>query len=354
MAAAQVRGFQGAYIGAPGHIIAGPKHFAGYGAALGGRDYDEVNLSDSELWNTYLPPFKAAIDAGAGNIMSAYMGLNGTPATGNHWLLTEVLRRKWGFKGFVVTDAGAAHDLLTHNFASSNADAGVRAIDAGVDMEMAPPFGESAFRTLPESLKSGKITTAQLDEAVRKVLEAKIRMGLFEHPYVDPVAAAKVLADPAHRTIAREAAEKTFVLLRNEQGLLPLDKARIRSIAVVGPMADPARDTTGPWVFDQKDSETVTVLAGIKARLGAGAQVSYSPGVSMEKRLVPSMFEQGPLTGPARVTVDDTAEIARAVEMAKKSDVTVLVLGEGWSMIGEQASRSSLICRGASRSCWMP
>ena len=119
MAAAQVRGFQGAYIGSPGHIISGPKHFAGYGAALGGRDYDEVDLSDNELWNTYLPPFKAAIDAGAGNIMSAYMGLNGVPATGNHWLLTDVLRKEWGFKGFVVTDAGAAHDLLTHGFADS-------------------------------------------------------------------------------------------------------------------------------------------------------------------------------------------------------------------------------------------
>ena len=131
MAAAQVRGFQGAYIGSPGHVISGPKHLAGYGAALGGRDYDEVDLSDNELWNTYLPPFKAAIDAGAGNIMSAYMGLNGVPATGNHWLLTEVLRKEWGFKGFVVTDAGAAYDLLTHGFAGSEKDAGVRALQAG-------------------------------------------------------------------------------------------------------------------------------------------------------------------------------------------------------------------------------
>ena len=160
MAAAQVRGFQGAYLGSPGHIIAGPKHFAGYGAALGGRDYDEVNLSDSELWNVYLKPFKAAVDAGAGNIMSAYMGLNGTPASGNRWLLTDVLRKTWGFKGFVVTDAGAAHDLMTHGYTANNQDAGVRALTAGVDMEMAPPMGESAFRTLPQSLAEGKITTA--------------------------------------------------------------------------------------------------------------------------------------------------------------------------------------------------
>ena len=145
MAAAQVRGFQGDSIGSPGHIIAGPKHFAGYGASLGGRDYDEANLSDNELWNVYLPPFKAAVDAGAGNIMSAYMGLNGVPATGNRWLLTEVLREAWGFKGFVVTDAGAAFDLKTHGYAADKADAGVRALKAGVDMEMAPPFGRGGL-----------------------------------------------------------------------------------------------------------------------------------------------------------------------------------------------------------------
>ena len=223
MAAAQVRGFQGAYIGSPGHLISGPKHFAGYGAALGGRDYDEVDLSDSELWNTYLPPFKAAIDAGAGNIMSAYMGLNGVPATGNRWLLTEVLRKEWGFKGFVVTDAGAAFDLLTHGFAGSETDAGVRALQAGVDMEMAPPFGTSVFKTLPQTLADGKMTTNEIDNAVRRVLEAKIRMGLFEKPYVDLKRANRVLSDPQHRVVSRTAAERTAVLLRNEGGLLPLD-----------------------------------------------------------------------------------------------------------------------------------
>ncbi|WP_395337562.1 beta-glucosidase BglX [Novosphingobium sp. BL-8H] len=342
MAAAQVRGFQGGYLGAPGHIIAGPKHFAGYGAALGGRDYDEVNLSDSELRNVYLKPFKAAVDAGAGNIMSAYMGLNGTPATGNRWLLTDVLRKSWGFKGFVVTDAGAAHDLMTHGFASDNQDAGVRALTAGVDMEMAPPFGISAFKTLPQSLAEGKITTAQLDDAVRRVLETKIRMGLFEKPYVDVKAAQRVLDDPAHRVTARIAAERTAVLLRNEGGLLPLDRKAVKSIAVIGPLADSARDTVGPWVFDQKDDETVTMLAGIKAKLGAGVRVDYSPGVTLPKRLHASIFETGPHAATARPQIDDTAEIQRAVGMANGADVTVLVLGEGWSMIGEQASRSSL------------
>jgi beta-glucosidase len=342
MAAAQVRGFQGGYIGSPGHIISGPKHFAGYGAALGGRDYDEVDLSDSELWNTYLPPFKAAIDAGAGNIMSAYMGLNGVPATGNHWLLTDVLRKEWGFKGFVVTDAGSASDLLTHGFADSPADAGVRARKAGVDMEMAPPFGNSVFKTLPQSLTAGRLTTAEIDTAVRRVLEAKIRMGLFENPYVDLEKAPRVLADPQHRVVARTAAERAAVLLRNEGGLLPLDRNKIKSIAVIGPLADSQRDTLGPWVFAHDLGETVTVLGGIKLKAGGKVRVDYSPGVTMPARLHGSMFDMNPATAAKRVEVDDARELPRAVALAQASDVTVLVLGEAQNMIGEQASRSSL------------
>ncbi|MBO9581385.1 MAG: beta-glucosidase BglX [Sphingobium sp.] len=340
MAAAQVRGFQGPNIGAPGHIIAGPKHFAGYGAALGGRDYDEVNLSDSELWNVYLPPFKAAVDAGAGNIMSAYMGLNGNPASGNSWLLTDVLRKAWGFKGFVVTDAGAAYDLKTHEYAKDVQDAAVHALSAGVDLEMSVDPSRAAYKTIPEALKTGKLTTKQVDDAVRRVLEAKIRMGLFEKPYVDQAEAARVLADPAHRLVSRQAAERTFVLLRNAGGLLPLDKNGIRSVAVIGPLADSARDTVGPWVFRQDDSETITILAGIKAKLGSGVSVEYAPGVSTPERLYASMFDA--MSPVKTVKVDDNAEIARSVAIANKSDVTVLVLGEPQNMIGEGASRASL------------
>jgi beta-glucosidase len=341
MAAAQVRGFQGAGIGTPGTVIAGPKHFAGYGASLGGRDYDEVNLSDSELWNVYLPPFKAAVEAGAGNIMSAYMGLNGVPATGNHWLLTQVLRETWGFKGFVVTDAGSAHDLKTHAFAASVEDAAVRALTAGVDMEMAPPYGTSAFKTLPQSLAEGRVSVEAVDQAVRRVLEAKIRMGLFEKPYVDIQEAERVLNDPQHRVVARVAAERSAVLLNNAQGVLPLDRRKLKSIAVIGPLADAARDTVGPWVFDQDDKETVTVLAGIRAHVGPGVRVDYSPGVTMPARLHKSIFDTGPDRPMPRVEVDDEAEIRRAVDMARAADVAVMVLGEAQLMIGEQASRST-------------
>lgn len=342
MAAAQVRGFQGDHIGAPGHIIAGPKHFAGYGASLGGRDYDEVNLSDSELWNVYLKPFKAAVDAGAGNIMTAYMPVNGTPATGNSGLLTDVLRKTWGFKGFVVSDAGAVYDLQSHGFAADSQDAGVRALTAGVDLEMAPITTPAAFTTLTRSLAQGKITTAQLDTAVRRILEAKIRMGLFEHPYVDAKAAQRVLDDPRHRVTARLAAERSAVLLRNEGGLLPLDRAGLKSIAVIGRLADSPRDTVGPWVFDQDDKETVTVLAGIKAKASKGTRVDYAPGVSLPTRMFRSIFENGSTAPAAQPPIDDNAEIQRAVDMARGADVAVVVLGEGWLMIGEQASRSSL------------
>lgn len=341
MAAAQVRGFQGKRIGAPGRIIAGPKHFAGYGAGLGGRDYDEVDLSDNELWNVYLPPFKAALDAGAGNVMSAYMGLNGVPATGSRWLMTEVLREAWGFEGFVVTDAGAAADLATHHFASDLADAAMRALTAGIDMEMAPPFGEAAYATLPAALEAGRITLEQLDTAVRRVLEAKFRMGLFDAPYVDLDAASRILAAPEHRETARVAAERSAVLLRNAGELLPLSRD-VGSVAVIGPLADAARDTAGPWIFEQDDSETVTVLAGIRAAVSAATEVTHSPGVTMPKRLYPSIFESPEHPQAPRVEVDDDAEIARAVELARAAEVAVMVLGEAQIMIGENASRSSL------------
>ena len=221
VAAAQVRGFQGGELGAPDHVIAGPKHFAGYGAALGGRDYDEVNLSDSELWNVYFPPFEAAVEAGAGNVMTAYMDLNGIPAAGNRWLFTEVLRDTWGFEGFVVSDANAVRNLVTHGFAADLTDAGARAVNAGVDMEMA--IADPAYRHLPEALESGAASPQAVDASVRRVLEAKIRMGLFDAPYVDEDRAREVLADPAHRDVARIAAERSAVLLRNEGDLLPLD-----------------------------------------------------------------------------------------------------------------------------------
>lgn len=343
VAAAQVRGFQGSRLGTPGRIIAGPKHFAGYGAALGGRDYDEAEISESELRNVYFPPFKAALRAGAGNVMCAYMALNGVPATGNGWLLTDILKGEWGFTGFTVSDANSAYDLCEHNFARDPADAGARALKAGLDMEMSLLVKYSSFRTLPAALASGDIDQAVLDDAVRRVLTAKYKMGLFDQPFADLAQCSTVLADPAHRSQARDAAERSFVLLRNEGQALPLDQSKLGAIAVIGPLADSARDTLGPWVFDHDLAETVTVLSGIRDKVGEQFRVSYAPGVSMIARQNPSFFDSLPGLEPAaRIEVDDDLEIARAVDLAQSTDCAVLVLGEAQNMIGEAASRSAL------------
>ena len=339
MAAAQVRGFQGPALGSPEHIIAGPKHFAGYGAALGGRDYDEVNLSDSELWNVYLPPFRAAVQAGAGNVMTAYMDLNGIPATGNHWLLVDVLRDAWGFEGFLVSDAQAVHNLLTHGFASDLTDAAARAVSVGLDLEMATD--DPAYAHLPDAVEQGLVEEQVLDTCVRRILTAKLRMGLFDEPFVDEERARTVLADPAHRQVARTAAQRAAVLLRNDGDLLPLTEPS--SIAVLGPLADSRRDTIGPWVFDQDLDETVTILQGIRDRAGADVRVDYAPGLPPAYRVFPSMFDMfGGNTPPEPEDFDDKAELERAVSLATDADVAVVVVGEWQNMIGEAASRSSL------------
>jgi beta-glucosidase len=342
MAVAQVRGFQGPYLGAPNHIIACAKHFAGYGAAEGGRDYDASDISDDQLWNVYFPPFKSAVDAGVGTVMSAYMDLNGVPATGNRWLLRDVLRDQWHFKGFVVSDSMAVNSLVTHGFAKDQQDAALRAFSAGVNMEMG--LGSTAYgRTLPESLKAGRITVKQLDDAVRPILETKIRLGLFENPYVDEDLAKKTLNDPDHRTEAMHSAERSAVLLRNDSRLLPLQASRYKSIAVLGPLADSQIDMTGSWAFVNDISENVTIPDALRRQLGPGIRVESAPGVQISRKF-PS-----PIDGILKVkkqiawTESQAAEeFSKAVQLAGNSDLTIMVLGEAQSMSGEDASRSSL------------
>ncbi|NKY38103.1 beta-glucosidase BglX [Cellulomonas septica] len=341
VAAAQVRGFQGECLGTPERVVAGPKHFAGYGAAIGGRDYDEVDLSDQQLRNVYLPPFKAAVDAGAGNLMTAYMPLNGVPATANEWLLKDLLRDEWGFDGFLVSDANAVRNLTTHGFAADLPDAAARAVEAGLDLEMA--ISDPAYAHLPQAVADGRVSIEAVDACVRRILAVKLRLGLFDDPFVDEDRAREVLADPAHRQVAREAAQRSAVLLRNEGHLLPLRAEALTSLAVIGPLADSKRDTLGPWVFDYDLDETVTILDGLRARLGDTADVRYAPGVRPAQRTFPSMFEMFPGNAtPDPENFDDEAELARAVEVARSSDVAVVVVGEWQGMIGEAASRSSL------------
>jgi len=337
VAAAQVRGFQGE--GGAESVVSGPKHFAGYGAARGGRDYEDSEISDSELHNVYLKPFRAAIEAGAGNIMSAYMDLNGVPASGNRWLLTDILRDEFGFDGWVVSDANAVRSLEAQHFARDLTDAGARALNAGLDMEMC--MFDPAYGRLPEAIAAGLVSEATLDQAVRRVLVAKFRLGLFEHPFVEEDATGAVLADAGHREVARAAAEKVLVLLKNEGGLLPLTSQQ--NLAVIGQLADSPRDTLGPWVFDHDVDETVTIFDGLRARAGDGTTVNYAPGVRAGDRVYGSMFDamdHGLPTTPD--DFDDDAELARAVELARTSDVALVVIGQNQNMIGEFASSSTL------------
>lgn len=346
MARAQVRGFQGDYIGAPGRIIAGPKHFVGYGASVGGRDYESVYMSESDLHNIYLPPFKAAIDAGAGNIMSAYMDFNDVPASGNRMLLTDVLRGQLGFKGWVVTDASAVHNLVKQGFATDKADASIHALNAGVDMEMS--MSPNAFATLVDSARTGEVPMARLDEAVRRVLVAKYRMGLFENPYVNPAAAERVLSNPAHMGAAQAAAERALVLLKNDGQALPLDPGAVKRVAVIGPMADSANDMTVSLAYPEAAASAVTIFKGVQDRLKGRATVETVPGVQLFR------LNPGPLAGlvkaPPRWTPAEAAtEIQKAVDLARRSDVVIMTLGERTDMSGEQASRSDLILPGDQR-----
>jgi beta-glucosidase len=347
MAAAHVRGFQGQDPASPGRVLACMKHFAGYGAGTGGRDYDSAYISDAELFNVYLPPFKAAVDAGAGSAMSAYMDLNDVPATGNAFLLRDVLRRQWGFKGFVVSDADAVGNLVTHGFAEDKSDAAYRALTAGVDLEMSLPgnaISGAYTASLTKLVQEGRITKAQLDESVRRMLEAKFKLGLFDNPYVDESRVAAIHNNPEHRQLARVAAQRSMVLLRNEGNLLPLDKRdpQVSSVAVIGPLADSKRDIRGSWSFVDDVKSAVTVVEGIRAKLGTSVKVEYAPGVDIA-RTHRYFFEMinGPRPAPWNET-QQRAEFEKAVSLARSSDVIVMVLGENEDMSGEGASQSTI------------
>lgn len=346
MATAQVRGIQGPRLGTPGRLLGTVKHFAGYGASEGGRDHDAANLSEAQLQNVYLPPFRAAIEAGVGSIMSAYMDLNDVPATGNRWLMRDVLRSQWGFQGFVVSDNNAVLDLEPHGFARDKKQAAERAFLAGVNMEMASYA--NAYAHLPEALKNGAITPAQIDAAVRPILATKIELGLFEHPYADETMAREVSASlPSYRTEARAAAERSAVLLRNEGKLLPLAPTAYRRIALIGPLGDARQDTLGPWVFAHDLKDTVTVAQGLREKLGPQVQLDVAPGVQI-KRTTRSPFEpifkeKAPKDWDAKRAAE---EFDQALALAAKADLIILALGEKQDMIGESASRSTFALPG--------
>ena len=342
MSAAQVRGFQGDRIGSPDHLLACVKHFAGYGAAEGGRDYDAANVSDAQLWNVYLPPFKAAVDAGVGSVMSAYMDLNDVPATGNRWLMRAVLRKDWKFGGFVVSDANAVSDLKTHGFVRDPQDAAVKALTAGVNMEMS--FNATVYlKNLANALKQNQVSVKEIDEMVRPLLETKIKLGLFENPYADEAKVKSTFDNPAHREVARFAAQRSAVLLKNQNNLLPLSKTAYKKIAIIGPLADSKQNTLGSWSFAMDINETVTILAGLRTKLRTGAQVEFAPGVQISRNLrSPFDVLLKEKHASAWTEMQAADEFKKAVDLAKNSDIAVMVLGENQDMSGEYASRSTI------------
>ena len=335
MAVARVRGFQGPYVGSPNHILACAKHMAGYGAPDGGRDYDSVYLPDVLLQNVYLRPFHAAVDAGVACIMSGYIDVNDVPASGNVYLLQDILRKDWGYKGFVVSDAWAVYNLTAHGYARDPEDAARRGLLAGVNMDMG---SEVYINNLPKLLADGKITTAEIDNAVRPLLKAKFELGLFEHPYVDEAKAKAAVSNPEHLTLAREAAVKSAVLLRNDGNLLPLSRG-ISSVAVIGPLADAKEDLEGSWSFVGDSSQVVSILSGIRNKLGSSAKVTYAEGTKIDRK---DLAQINPDVMDPDADRKPDAEIDKAVETARHADVVVMVLGETNKMSGEYASRSSL------------
>jgi beta-glucosidase len=339
MAAAQVRGFQGDDVSDPERVLACAKHFAGYGYSDGGRDYDPAYLSETQLRNTVLPPFKAAVDAGVATFMSAYMDLNDVPASGNRWLLRQVLRQEWGFDGFVVSDAFAVRNMVIQGHARDTREAALRGLQAGLNMDMSSyTYTENAA----DLITKGELSEAEIEELVRPILALKIKMGLFEHPYVDEGLLEKVVALPEHLQLSRWAAQRSMVLLRNEGGLLPLSKT-LKNVAVVGPLADSMEATEGSWMVFGHKPAAVTVLQGIRAKL-PNAQVTYAPGPEIG-RDIPSWFESamaGATPKPHQTPEDAEAAFQLAVETAHAADQVVMVLGETDLMAGEAASRASL------------
>ena len=324
MAAARVRGFQGKDLSASNTMLATPKHFAAYGAAEGGRDYNTADLSERTLWEIYLPPFEAAVRAGAGSIMAAFNDIGGTPAHASQWLLTDVLRRRWGFQGMVVSDWAGVEQLGSHGIAATRAEAATRAVEAGVDIEMSTDL----FRTdLAAAVRSGRVSAA-IDSAVHRVLRAKYALGLFDDPYrySDTLRERRVTLTAEHRAAARALAGEAIVLLKNDTlsigvPALPLRKD-LGTIAVIGPLADDSASALGSWAGAGRKEDVITLLAGIRRAVRPGTRVLYARG--------------------APVDTMNTRGFAEAERLARRADAVLLVLGERADMSAEAASRASL------------
>lgn len=328
IAAARVKGFQGNKLGDTNAVMATAKHFAAYGAAIGGRDYNSVDMSLPELWNVYLPPFKAALDAGVSSFMNSFNSLNGIPTTASSYLQRDVLKGKWNFKGFVVSDWGSVGDLIAHGYAKNASEAALEAITAGVDMDMEDQIYK---KELPRLVKDGKVSMKLIDDAVRRILTKKFQIGLFENPFrfINEERQKNVINNPENIKAARDIAKKSIVLLKNDSvpgrrnPLLPLSK-NIKNIALIGPHIKSVRENLGfwsPWWPDDS-SRIITQYQGIKSKVSAGTNILYARGCG--------------------VSDTSTAGFSEAINIAKQADVVIMSVGEQFDMSGESRSRSDI------------
>jgi beta-glucosidase len=337
IAKAMVKGYQGDDLAKDNTIMACVKHFALYGAAEGGRDYNTTDMSRVRMYNEYLPPYKAAVDAGVGSIMSSFNEIDGIPATGNRWLLTDLLRRQWGFKGFVVSDYTSVNEMIDHGMGDLQAVSAL-SLRAGLDMDM---VGEGLLTTTKKSLQEGKVTQAMIDAACRRVLEAKYKLGLFDDPYryCNEQRAKTDIYTDASRKVAREIAAQSFVLLKNNN-VLPLKKSG--TIALIGPLADAKENMPGTWSVAANFSKAISVRQGLQEVVGSNARILYAKGSNLTADA--ALEERSTMFGKSmgRDARPDSVILNEALAIAAQSDIIVAALGEGAEMSGEAASRTSL------------
>jgi beta-glucosidase len=338
IAKAMVKGYQGNDLTKNNTIMSCVKHYALYGAAEAGRDYNTTDMSHQRMYNEYFPPYKAAVDAGVGSVMASFNEVDGVPATASKWLMTDVLRKQWGFKGFVVTDYTGINEMIDHGIGDLQT-VSARALMAGIDMDM---VGEGLLTTTQKSLKEGKVTMVQIDAACRRILEAKYKLGLFDDPYkyCDENRAKTEIFTDANRAEARSIAAQSFVLLKNQNNILPLKK--IGTIALIGPLADNKENMPGTWSVAANFSKATSVLTGLKEVVGDKAKILYAKGSNLDADT--AFEERAGMFGKGfgRDKRPAAEIIQEAVNIANQADVIVAALGESAEMSGESSSRSSI------------
>jgi beta-glucosidase len=325
-------------VAASDRVVACLKHYVGYGAAEGGRDYNTTDISDYTLWNFYLPQFKAGIDAGAWTVMSAFNCLSGVPASGNKYTLTDILRTDWKFRGFVVSDYESVSELINHGVAASEADAARIALTAGVDMEM---ISKTYPDTLKQQVEQGTVLRKVVDEAVRRVLRVKFEKGLFDHPFTDESLYHTAYLQSDALALSREAAAESCVLLKDENGALPLSPSR-RKIALIGPLADAAQELVGPWHSRAHADDLTSLAEAMRNAAGSDFEISVARGCALVEPGVVKVPRNITDFQPLKEHSTSPSEISDAVSLAKSSDVVVLAVGEPLDWSGEDGSRSDL------------